>query len=102
MIYILYPNHAQVSWQNEQGYVSWNVYRGDLAVLRAGGAYTQAPGSNAIAQRGCDVTSTTLVEGDPAPGQASFVLVTGVSGGFESDLGETSSGALRPNTLPCP
>ncbi len=102
MIYVLYSTKGTVSWQAEQGYVSWNVYRGDLAVLRAGGPYTQPPGSNSQAQRTCGVGTTSLADPDPLPGQAAFVLVTGQAGGFESDLGTTSAGVIRPNTLPCP
>ena len=102
LIYVLYPTASTVAWQEEVGFTTWNVYRGDLAVLRSGGSYTQAPGSNALAERTCGLPSTTLADADPGPGQTAFVLVTGVAAGFESDLGTTSSGTVRRNTLPCP
>ena len=93
---------TSVSWQAELGTTSWNLYTGDLAVLRSTGEYTQAPGSNALAGRRCGLTSTTAPDtNDPAPGEASFTLVTGVTGGIEGSLGSSTTGP-RPNTNPCP
>jgi len=46
-----FANAEQMYWQNEQGFELWNLYRGDLDVLRSGGIYTQTPGSNPIAVR---------------------------------------------------
>ena len=78
------------------------MYFGDLSVLKATGVYTQVPGSNPLANRDCGVTeihSNDLAV--PALGQASFSLVTGVQGGVESSL-ENSTAGPRPNTNPCP
>jgi hypothetical protein len=92
-----------VSWQSEQGPTSWNVYVGDLSVLRASGLYTQLPGSNPLAARTCATTVTFADElGLPAAGQVSFSLVTGVEGGAEGSLGTDGSGVTRANTNPCP
>jgi hypothetical protein len=93
---------TSVSWQPEQGFDSWNVYVGDLDVLRAIGAYTQLPGSNALAARQCGVSVTTVADpAIPDPGKASFSLVTGVSGGDEGSLG-SATGGPRTNLNPCP
>jgi len=92
-----------VVWQPEAGFDTWNHYRGDLAVLLAGGPYTQEPGSNPIALRVCGLTGTSLVDAPPlAPGQTAFYLITGVSGGIEGGLGNDSDGQPRPNDHPCP
>ena len=93
----------QVDWQEEAGYVAWNVYRGDFEVLRSLGLYTQIPGSNALAARWCDRTDAWLSSSDvPAPSGLAFFLVSGSAGGVEGDLGEDSSGTTRPNINPCP
>jgi hypothetical protein len=95
-------NKSSVSWQAEQGPTSWNVYTGDLAVLRATGVYTQVPGSNPLATRQCGALTTVADDlAIPASGKVSFSLVTGVTGGVEGALGSSSSG-VRPNANPCP
>jgi hypothetical protein len=102
LIYEWRNDKTSVSWQAEQGPTSWNVYVGDLDVLRATGEYTQAPGSNAIAAHVCGITGIVAADtGIPEPGKVSFSLVTGVTNGSESSLGSGSSGA-RPNANPCP
>jgi len=93
---------SSIDWQAEQGPTSWNVYVGDLDVLKGTGAYTQVPGSNPLAARHCGQTATSVAESTiPALGKVSFSLVTGVTGGTERSLGASSSGA-RPNASPCP
>jgi len=102
LIYILFHQSDYVEWQEETGYMSWNSYRGDLAVLRGGGPYTQLPGSNNLASRQCGLTDPWALDGgDPLPDQAAFFLATGVLGG-ESSLGTDSAGNTRPNANPCP
>ena len=91
------------NWQDEVGFDLWNVYRGDLAVLRGGGAYTQVPGSNPLADRFCGLLTSELSDGlTPVAGSAAFYLVTGTQTGIEHDLGQTSAGVPRPNTNACP
>jgi hypothetical protein len=103
LIYVFGAEKDLRAWQPESGFTSWNGYRGSLAVLRATGAYTQAPGSNPLAARDCGLADPWIVDDAvPAPGDVAFLLVTGVAGGYESGLGTTSSGAMRPNTNPCP
>jgi len=102
LIYILFHQPDYVEWQEETGFTSWNSYRGDLAVLRGGGPYTQLPGSNTLASRQCGLLDPwTFDDDDPAPGKAAFYLTTGVFGG-ESGLGPDSAGNVRPNANPCP
>lgn len=92
-----------LDWEDEAGFSSWNVYRGDLAVLRATGVYSQAPGSNPLAARWCGLGVSLFQDlDDPALAhQVAFYLVTGVAGSVEGDLGTDSSGAPRPHDNPC-
>lgn len=92
-----------LDWEDEAGFDSWNVYRSDLEVLRATGAYTQAPGSNAIAARFCGLSASELSDPfTPGPGSSACYLVTGETAGVEGSLGTNSSGAGRTNANPCP
>jgi len=94
---------SYIGWQQEQGPTSWNLYAGDLNALRATGVYAQAPGSNPLADRQCGLTElwgTNWVI--PAEGAVEFLLVTGVAGGVESNLGVNSAGVPRANANPCP
>ena len=104
LIYILgTTNPNRIGWQAESGFTTWNVYEGDLNVLRATGTYTQVPGSNAVANRSCGVVDLFVDDANPVPaGTVRFSLVTGVAGGIESSLGTNSAGGARPNANPCP
>ena len=94
---------SYIGWQQEQGPTSWNLYVGDLNVLRATGVYTQAPGSNSLADRQCGLTDLWAANWViPTEGAVEFLLVTGVAGGVEGSLGTNGAGVTRPNTNPCP
>jgi hypothetical protein len=103
LIYLLLSIKTAVNWQEEQGFDAWNWYKGDLDALKASLLYTQLPGSNDLAARLCGL-ATPAADDPAAPdlGKTAFYLVSGVSGGIESDLGTDSSGAPRPNDHPCP
>jgi hypothetical protein len=103
LIYLISSDRNYVQWQEETGPTSWNIYEGSLAVLRATGVYTQAPGSNPLAEGTCDFADFFLSDlGDLPSGSVKFSLVTGVTGGVEGSLGMNSAGATRPNANPCP
>jgi len=103
MIEILLGDADAVLWQAEVGYFGWNLYRGNLALLRTFGLYTQAPGSDPLAGRLCGLASTSAtVPLVPGVGQVAFWLVTGVSAQGESSLGTDSQGIERLNANPCP
>jgi hypothetical protein len=92
-----------VHWQPEHGFTSWNLYVGDLNVLRATGTYTQDPYSNPLVLRFCGVMLNWVDPVPPPPtGKATFSLVTGVTGGVASSLGTNSAGVPRANANPCP
>jgi hypothetical protein len=104
LIYVIGTDDKDyIEWQQEGGFTSWNVYTGDLDVLRATGTYTQVPGSNALAERHCGLADPWVEDfASPPVGKVKFSLVTGLVGGVESGLGTNSAGAPRPNVNPCP
>jgi hypothetical protein len=96
LIYLFSSNDDLVEWQAETGADAFNVYEGDLDVLRATGTYTQA-------EHHCGVNVPGIGDTEPvAPGSVKFALVTGVTNGVEGSLGTNSTGAPRANTNPCP
>jgi hypothetical protein len=92
------PIHAQagrdfVVWFASFPFESFNVYRGEIAELRAGYGECFA----------ASVTGTQVADpAQPPAGGAFFYLVSGLNGGIESPLGFTSAGAPRAATNPCP
>jgi len=103
LIYVDAGDPGYWTWQREHGYTTWNNYRGSLAVLRATGQYTQAPGSNPLAAHDCGLPGNTAWDPEvPGPGEVAFNLVTGISHGVESGLGTNSAGVPRANANPCP
>jgi hypothetical protein len=103
LLYLLLDANGSLSWQADNGAISWNVYRGDLAVLRGTGVYTQEPGSNPLAERFCGLPVPSLADGVTlAPGAVAIYLVTDASGRVEGSLGQDSAGNERPNDNPCP
>jgi hypothetical protein len=103
IVYMLLPHAERTEWQEEAGFDSWNLYRGDLDVLKELHLYTQEPLSNELALRSCGLTVSWQDDTDPvANGKTAFYLVTGIDGGVESDLGRDGAGDTRPNDNPCP
>lgn len=93
-----------VRWQDDAAFESWHFYQGSLSGLLDLGEYTQPVGSNPLAWRICDWSVTAVQVLDvPAPGEAAFYLVAGISDeGIAGDLGTNSAGEERPNGAPCP
>ncbi|ANM29074.1 hypothetical protein ABI59_04890 [Acidobacteria bacterium Mor1] len=104
LIYVTFPTGpTYVEWDDESGIDSFNLYRGDLAVLRATGVYSQAPGSNPEASQECGVLDLFVEDlNSPPAGVGVFYLTTGTTGGVEGGLGQDSAGGTRPNDNPCP
>jgi hypothetical protein len=94
---------SHVGWQAEAGIDRYNLYRGDLAVLKSTGIYTQDPQLVPLASRQCGLATPSATDGfNPGRGRAVFYLVTGVAGGTEGTLGTDSAGNVRVNSYPCP
>ncbi len=103
LLLVFFSDPSHLEWQPESGTDPWNVYQGDLDVLKYVGTYTQAPGSNPLAGRFCLLDQPYLESVlDPPGGKAMFLLVTGMGSGTEGGLGADSEGNDRPNTNPCP
>jgi len=94
---------SSMLYQVEQGMSRFNVYRGDMGILKTSGVYTQDPGVVPTAAQFCGMTSGSLFDpATPALKKVFYYLVTGVTSGVEGSLGTRSSGAPRPNANPCP
>jgi hypothetical protein len=103
IIMVTMQDQDTVAWQLENGFESFNIYRGDLAVLKATGIYTQDPAEVPLAAQGCEFLEASVVDDVVPPlGQGVFYLLTGTHNGVESTLGTNSAGVTRPNTNPCP
>jgi len=102
MIYTLLPNDSTVRYQLESGFGAFNLYRGNLAVLKTHGIYTQSLLDSPDAAQFCGLSSGNMNDdSEPGPGEIIHFLVTGVSG-VEGSLGTDSAGQERPNDNPCP
>lgn len=89
-----------VTWQGDPLFVSFNLYRGSLAVLVGGGPYTQEEGSNPYAHHFCGIVGTSQADAlTPAPGDALYWLVAGWTGNQEEGLGHGDRD--RANAHPC-
>ena len=90
----LLADRQTLVWSAEPGSTVYNVYSGTLSSLPGGF------GTCAVAR----VEDTSAVDAAlPDPGAGFFYLVTGVNRlREEGTKGRTSSGAERPNPLPCP
>lgn len=103
LILVDVPDELSVAWQKETAFTTFNLYRGDLAVLQAGGGCTQDPALVPLAAKSCDIAGDAEVDAVALqPGEAVFYLVTGNGAAGESSLGTDSQGVPRANTHPCP
>ncbi|HYV85559.1 MAG TPA: MopE-related protein [Patescibacteria group bacterium] len=103
LILIDFGDETSVEWQQENGYESWNLYRGELGILKSTGVYTQDPATVPMAMHACGLFTPSMTDTlSPPRGQALFFLVTGVHNGVEGSLGTNSAGTERPNDNPCP
>lgn len=89
---------VEVAWQPDEGFLSYNLYRGSMAYLLDSGLYVQPPGSNPYAAWFCDLPLPSLLDGlVPESGELFFWLVSGNDAdGVEHDLGTASNGDIRP------
>jgi hypothetical protein len=80
----------------------YNLYRGVLENLLAGGAYTQDPTQVFGAMAACGISGTTYDDPyTPLPGRAVFYLMAVVENGIEGSLGTDGTGARRPSAGLC-
>jgi len=104
LIFTRFVDKTQLSWQAENGYQNWNLYRGDYRAFVLTGEYTQLPGSNDFADQDCGILNTETIDFavDPLPPEMAFYLVSGNADGQEDGLGDDSAGNPRSNDHPCP
>lgn len=103
LIMLWVAENGTTSWQMEQRYSAFNVYRGDLGTLLTTGIWTQDPAIVSGAARYCDLATNQISDPTvPPPLKAFFYMVTGIAGGIEDSLGTGSNGLPRLNVNPCP
>jgi uncharacterized repeat protein (TIGR01451 family) len=91
-----------LEWSPSPLATGYHLYRGDLAVVRSGGAYVQDPGTTPLAERMCWLTDTRYEDTYVPPmGETVFYLVTTDDGSREASLGSDSEGNTRPNDYSC-
>lgn len=92
-----------ITWYPERGFNTFNLYRGDLDLLKMTGLYTQDPAAVPLAARNCHLAATLLPDGIvPGAGKALYYILTGDIGPQEASLGTDSDGMVRINDNPCP
>ncbi len=90
------------TWQWDSHFDTYNLYRGDLEVLRTSGQYTQDPRLVPLASRTCHHVLWGMPDSFAPPlGTAVFYLVTGRENFAEGGLGNDGEGRPRPNPAPC-
>ena len=100
---IRWSSQTGMTWQHDFPYNSFNLYRRNIADLRATGTYVIDPNSSPgpLDQRICGIGSD-LDGGDPvAPGEGVAYFVSGSRDGLEDSIGNDSEGAVRTNAYPC-
>jgi hypothetical protein len=100
---IEFPERDRIAWFPERGFNTFNLYRGDLELLKMLELYTQDPATIPLAARSCHLAAVSLADGIvPEVGQAVYYLLTGDTGSPEGSLGADSNGIVRRNDNPCP
>ncbi|HET8945506.1 MAG TPA: MopE-related protein [Candidatus Polarisedimenticolia bacterium] len=100
MIWVTLPD--EVDWDSEPTFLLYDVYRGDLDVLKATGESTQDPAVVPLAGRSCGQVDPFLLDDPPPPGKGVFYLVAVTTSGGYQGIGNDSSGNPRLNAHPCP
>jgi hypothetical protein len=96
-----YPAATEFEWEEERGFATYNLYRGDLRVLRSTGQYTQDPSAVPAAAQQCNMFYPAADPFRPAAGEAVFYLANGNRAGVETTLGTNSDGLEHANDHPC-
>jgi len=92
----------RIQWEPVNGAIAYNLYRGDLGMLRTMGQYTQDPATTQNAGRFCFMQDTSFEDTFlPPVGEVVFYMVTADNGTVEGSLGVNAAGEELPNDHPC-
>ncbi|HKY31474.1 MAG TPA: putative metal-binding motif-containing protein [Candidatus Polarisedimenticolia bacterium] len=97
------PGEGLLAWTaGPAGTTDYCVYRGNMAVLRSTGVYSQDPSLVEAAGRWCGLAGLEMADSrPPGTGEVAYYLVTSRGPAGESGLGADSGGAARPHHHPC-
>jgi hypothetical protein len=92
-----------MTWQHENPYTGFNLYRRSATELQATGIYVIAPNSSPgpLNERICGTAPDFTQNDSVTPGEAVIYFVTGIFDGTDDGLGMDSEGATRANDYPC-
>ena len=100
LIWVTRPD--EVNWDPEAPFLTYDVYRGDLDVLRGTGESTQDPAVVPLAARSCGQAEPFFVDDPPPIGKGVFYLVAVTTVSGDEGIGNDSAGHPRLNAHPCP
>jgi len=100
MVWVSGPD--QVEWDSEPTFFYYDVYRGDIDVLKATGDSAQDPETVPLSGRFCGLTDPFLLDDPPPPGKAVFYLVGVWTASGYSGIGNDSAGNPRQPVHACP
>ena len=103
VIQISWPTQTRMTWQREFGFGSFNLYKRNIADLRATGVYVLDPDSQPgpLDQRICNKPDD-MTDSEPLNfGEGIAYFVSGTANGVDTGLGQNSSGQERFNGYPC-
>jgi hypothetical protein len=103
IVQLRWRDATHLEWPYEIPFGSYNIYRGDLDVLRQDGLYVTDPLTpGPLDLRSCTRRNPLFVDAlQPPVGKLAFYHVTGARDGVESGLGVNSVGQERPNDYAC-
>jgi hypothetical protein len=98
----LRPGPAGFQWDAVAGQgIAYDVFRGDLDVLRATGIYTQDPELVPGAAHFCGLDTPSVTDADSPEAEQVLFYVVGATGVVEGTLGFTDPPVERPRTMAC-
>ena len=103
VIQVSWPTQTRMTWQRETGLGSFNVYKRNLADLRATGVYVLDPASfpGPLDERICNIPGD-MTQSEPLNfGEGIAYFVSGTANGVDMGLGADSAGQVRANDYPC-
>jgi hypothetical protein len=62
LILLGFGDESSVEWQLENGSESWNLYRGELGILKSTGVYTQDPATVPMAMHAFGLLTPSMAD----------------------------------------
>jgi hypothetical protein len=102
LLFIWVTTEEEIDWDWEPGFLTFDLYRGDLDRLRATGESTQDPSVVPLAYTLCGWEIPFNLDEPPPVGKGVFYLVAAQTTTGYMGIGNDSAGHPRQNSHPCP